>query len=238
MRGVHQILFRVVIPLGCVSLLLILLGVIFRESLRRAEVGPTEDPARPATPPPSYEQLKGQYLEMVTSGIEKLKKFNPAKYRGHEGAVRAELTVFQAWALLINEMPHYPLAETEKQVVRSLARRLSLLQKRELPAMREEWTRCLRASLKRYHVIASCSDEGNKSLMVICPPGSGKQAVSECLTALQGEAARQLRFEQVRFTFTDGVTLTADVSPSRSTGPLADDLLLYWRDDVHERVEW
>ncbi len=237
-QPVRGVLFRMLIPLLVLGGLLALLGLIYRgampEVAKKVVVKPVPQPVKP---PPTYETLKGQYMQMAAGGLKTLQAFNPGKYRGSVTAVEKELNVFQAWAIFLDEADRYPLSAEERATVSSLAKGFSALQRRELPAMRAEWARRLRDSLSRFKVIASCSGDRNQFAHVTCPPQPGQEGMNRTATELQGETAARLRFARVQFTFTDGYTLTAPVKPTKEPPP-PDSQLVFWREKTYLPITW
>jgi hypothetical protein len=233
--GLGLLFFRVVIPILCVGVLLGLLGVIYRYASTPPVV---EAPTIPeSSKAPTYEELKGEYMGMVTRGIETLKGFSGAKYRGSEEAVSVELEVFQAWALLINEMDNYPLTPEEAQVVRSVAQRVSDIQVREFPAMRAEFARTVGQTLRRFGVYASTTGDRHQNLHVTCLPAGGEEGINRALLLLERENVVHLRFVKTQFTFTRERTLTATMKPSKAAAP-SDSRLVFWRGKEYQLVEW
>ncbi len=234
----RRLLFRMLIPLLVLGALFALLGLIYRgampEGTKKVVVKPVPKPVKPA---PSYETLKGQYMQMLTGGVKTLEGFNPGKYRGSAAAVEKELNVFQAWAIFLDEADRYPLSVEERATVAKVANGFSALQRREFPAMRAEWARGLRASLSRFKVIASCSGDRSQFLHVICPPQAGQEGMNRTAMELQGETAARLRFARIQFTFTDGFTVTAPVKPTKEAPP-PDSKLVFWREKSYEPITW
>jgi len=200
---------------------------------------PKPEPKETSRPKPAqtYEALKGEYMNMVSQGPKKLAEFRGSKYRGSEDRIKAELKVFQAWAILINEMPRYPLTDSEKNLVRSVGRQLAAVQRRELPSMRAEFANSIRQSLVKHHTMAYCSGDRKENLRVIALPGTPQEELNRCMEILMGETCAQLRFSRIDFTFTGEQTVTAPVKPTKKPAP-RDGELVYWRETVYEPVEW
>ena len=237
-QPVRGLLLRMLIPVLVLGGLLALLGVIYRGSKpaipRRVEGKPA--PAS-VVKTPTYESLKAQYMEMAAGGVKTLRGFNPAKYRGGVTAVERELNVFQSWAIFLDEADRYPLSSEERQTVSALAQGFSALQRREFSAMRAEWARGLKVSLSQFKVIAMSSGDRNQFLHVICPPESGQEGMNRTAIELTGETAARLRFARIQFTFTDGITLTAPMKPTKEPPP-PDSQLVIWREKSFEPTTW
>jgi len=226
------------IPVLVLGGLLTLLGLIYRGSMSSIPATVVVKPApEPVDNTPTYETLKGQYLEMVAGGLKTLHGFNASKYRGSVASVEKELNVFQSWAIFLDEADRYPLSSEERKTVSSLAQGFSALQRREFPAMRAEWARGLRNSLGRFKVIASTSGDRNQFLHLICPPQTGQEGLNRCAIELGGETAARLRFARIMFTFTDGYTLTAPIKPTKVPAP-PDSQLVVWREKSFEPATW
>ncbi len=234
-RRFRSFFFRFLVPLICLGGLLLLLGIIYRGPIGTNP--PTEAALDAGPPKPTYASLKGQYMEMITGGFDTFKAFQPSRYRGREEGVDAELAVFQSWSLLINEMENYPLDESERDKVVSLARQLSALQERELPAMRADWAKSVRRSLEKYKAVVYCGGQRSEVLNVICPPQPGDEAANRCLEKISGDIAAQLRFSKINYTFTAGQTVTAPVKLTKKPPP-PDDRLVYWQNTLYQPVKW
>jgi len=228
-----------VIPGLCLAGLFLVLGVLYRTMPAPPPPPPMPAPKEVSRPKPAetYEALKGQYMAMVSQGTKKLAEFRGAKYRGSEDRIKDELKVFQAWSILINEMPHYPLSDEEKNLVKSVGRQLSSLQRRELPVMRAEFANSLKQSLIKHHTMAYCSGERKENLRVVALPGTPQEALQSCMEILMGETCAQLRFSRIDFTFTGEQTVTAPVKPTKKSAP-SDGELVFWRETVYEPVAW
>jgi hypothetical protein len=237
-QSLRLVLSRLMLPALCLAAIFVVLGVLYR-SIPTPPPPPMPEPKKTSRPKPAqtYEGLKGEYLKMVSQGPKKLGEFSGAKYRGSEERIKSELKVFQAWAILINEMPRYPLTDSEKDLVRSVGKQLSAIQRRELPLMRAEFANCLRQSLLQHHTMAYCSGDRKENLRVIALPGTPQEALQQCQEVLIGETCAQLRFSRIDFTFTGEQTVTAPVKPTKKPAP-RDGELVYWRETVYEPVEW
>jgi len=239
-KSVRLVFSRIMIPALCLVGLFVILGIIYRTTIPAAPEPVSKpvvkEPVRQKSPQ-TYEELKGQYMTMVSQGTKKLAEFRGAKYRGSEDRVKEELKVFQAWAVLINEMPRYPLTESEKDVVRSVARQLAAVQRRELPLMRAEFAKALRQSLIKHRTLAYCGGDRKENLRVIALPGTPQEALQKCMEMLMSETCAQLRFSRVDFTFTGEQTVTAPVKPTKRAAP-RDGELVFWRENVYEQVQW
>jgi hypothetical protein len=228
-------IFRIVLPLACLAGLLIVLGNIHRGPEHEFLV---EAPSpSPESGKPTYESLKGQYMEMVRGGFSTLQNFDGSRYRGSAGLVAQQLLVFQAWAILVNEKDKYPLTEAEHREVRLLATRLSALQQREFPIMRGEWARRIRDELRPVKVISSSTGDGNRFLRLTVVPGTDEAGVNQSFELLMSEDSAHLRFSRIELTFTLGQTITAPVTPTRNTPPADKDVVI-WRANSYEVVEW
>ena len=229
---------RLMIPALCLAGLLLVLGVLYRMIPTPAPVAkPIQEQATRPKPAQTYEALKGEYMTMVSQGPKKLGEFKGGKYRGSEARIKDELKVFQAWAILINEMPRYPLTDSEKEQVRSVGRRLSAVQNREFPLMRAEFANSVRQAMIKHHLMAYCSGERKENLRIIALPGTPQDALNRCMEILMGETCAQLRFSRIDFTFTGEQTVTAPVKPTKKAAPRDGDLV-YWRETVYEPVAW
>jgi hypothetical protein len=230
------LLFRILIPLACLAGLFALLSLIYRGSSEPDPIA--EAPlASPEDERPTYESLKGQYMEMVRGGHTTLQRFDGSRYRGEAGLVARQLLVFHSWATLINEKDKYPLGEEELRDVRLLATRLSTLQQREFPLMRAEWSRTIRQQLRPTRVITSSTGERHQFLHLTVLPGTDEEGVNKCFEVLMSEDSAHLRFSRIEFTFSLGQTVTAPVTPTQNKPP-ADKELLLWRGNSYEVVEW
>ncbi len=227
------------IPLLCLAGIFLVLGVLYRSIPTPPPPPPMPEPKTVQRPKPAqtYEALKDEYIKMVSQGTKKLAEFRGAKYRGSEARIKDELNVFQAWAILINEMPRYPLTDSEKDLVRSVGRQLSAVQRREFPLMRAEFANSLRQALIKHHTMAYCSGERKEILRVIALPGTPTEALNRCMEILMSETCAQLRFSRIDFTFSGQQTITAPVKPTKKPAP-RDGELVYWRETVYEPVEW
>jgi len=237
-QRLRLVLSRAIIPGLCLVGLLVVLGVLYR-SIPLPPPPPQAETTEVSRPKPAqtYEALKGEYLNMVSQGPKKLGEFRGSKYRGGEDRIKAELKVFQAWAILINEMPRYPLTDSEEELVRAVGKQLASIQKRELPLMRAEFANCLRQAMVKHHTLASCSGDRKENLRVIALPGTPQEALNHCMEILMGETCAQLRFSRIDFTFTGEQTVTAPVKPTKKPAP-RDAELVYWRETVYEPVAW
>ncbi|RPJ49880.1 MAG: hypothetical protein EHM23_36050 [Acidobacteria bacterium] len=238
-QSIRIVFSRLMVPALCLAGIFVVLGVLYRTIPAPPPPPPKPAPKEVAAPKPeqTYEALKGQYMTMVSQGPRKLGDFKGAKYRGSEDRIKDELKVFQAWAILINEMPRYPLTDSEKELVRSVGRQLSAIQRRELPLMRAEFAKSLRQSLIKHRTMAYCSGDRKENLRVIALPGTPQEALQRCMEILMGETCAQLRFSRIDFTFTGEQTVTAPVKPTKKSAP-RDGELVFWRETVYEPVEW
>lgn len=238
-QSLRLVFSRLMIPALCLVGLFVVLGVLYR-SMPAPPPPPPPAPAKVSQPKPAqtYEALKGEYMKMVSQGTTKLAEFRGAKYRGSQDRVKDELKVFQAWAILINEMPRYPLTDSEKELVRSVGRKLAAVQNREFPLMRAEFAKSLKQSMAKHRVLAYCSGERKEFLRVIAIPGTSQEALQQCMELLMSETCAQLRFSRIDFTFSgDSQTVTAPVKPTKKRAP-RDSELVFWRENVYEPVEW
>jgi hypothetical protein len=238
-RHSRALVLRVLIPLVCLVGLLGALGLIYRDFLERQKEAPPAPQASEASvpkQPPDFQALKPQFMQMVGAGVTKLDKFSGAKYRGSEGALEREATVFQAWAALLNEEGRYQLSGAEKETVDAVAKRLVAIQTREFPAMRQDWAKSLSQALSEYRVYASCSGRRNEIVHVTISPTAGQEAVDECLGRLTGELPAHLRIARIDYTFSLGRTFTAPVKP-KNPAP-ADSEIVIWRGESYEIVDW
>ncbi len=237
-QSLRLVLSRLMIPALCLAGIFVVLGVLYR-TMPTPPPPPMPQPKEVSRPKPAqtYEALKGEYMTMVSQGPRKLAEFRGSKYRGSVARIKDELKVFQAWAILINEMPRYPLTDSEKDLVRSVGRQLSSVQRRELPLMRVEFANCLRQSLIKHHTMAYCSGDRQENLRVMAPPGTPQEALQQCMETLMGETCAQLRFSKIDFTFSGEQTVTAPVKPTKKPAP-RDGELVYWRETVYEPVAW
>ncbi|MFB3905844.1 MAG: hypothetical protein ACE15E_20535 [Acidobacteriota bacterium] len=238
-QSLRVVLSRLMIPLLCLAGIFLVLGVLYRSIPTPPPPPPMPEPKTVQRPKPAqtYEALKDEYIKMVSQGTKKLAEFRGAKYRGSEARIKDELNVFQAWAILINEMPRYPLTDSEKDLVRSVGRQLSAVQRREFPLMRAEFANSLRQALIKHHTMAYCSGERKEILRVIALPGTPTEALNRCMEILMSETCAQLRFSRIDFTFSGQQTITAPVKPTKKPAP-RDGELVYWRETVYEPVEW
>jgi hypothetical protein len=233
--GFRLLFLRFLVPLLCVAGLLVLLGIIYQYSSTLPPVETSEIPEMPGAP--VNDDLKNEYMAMVARGIERLKGFSGAKYRGSEEAVAVELDVFQAWAVTIKGMENYTLTPDEIQQVRALARQVSDIQKREFPAMRAEFAKAVGQSRRKLGIFASTTGDRHENLHVTCLPRSGEEGIGRALELLDHETVAQLRFVKTHFTFTQERTVTATLKPSRVPPP-GDGRLAFWRGKEYELVEW
>ncbi len=237
-ESLRLVFSRLMIPALCLVGLFLVLGFLYRTIPTPAPAPkPVSAEVSQPKPPQTYEALKGQYITMVSQGTKKLGEFRGAKYRGSADQLKAELKVFQAWAVLINEMPRYPLTDSEKDLVRSVGRQLSAVQRREFPLMRAEFANSLRQLLIKHHTMAYCSGDRKENLRVMALPGTPTEALNRCMEILMSETCAQLRFARIDFTFTGEQTVTAPVKPTKKPAP-PDGELVFWRETVYEPVDW
>jgi hypothetical protein len=230
------LVFRILLPLVCLLGLFGILTLIYQGSSQPDEL--VEAPSlSPESETPTYESLKGQYMEMVRGGLSTLQNFDGSRYRGNADLVSRQLLVFQSWAILINEKDKYPLDDQETKDVRLLASRLSTLQQREFPIMRAEWARTIRHKLLPVRTIISSTGERNRFLHLTVLPGTDENGVNKCFDILMSEDSAHLRFSRIEFTFSLGQTVTAPVTPTRNTPP-ADKELVFWQGNFYEIVNW
>jgi len=112
--------------------------------------------ARPAT--------RSAYMERVDRELAGLRTFDGAQYYTSKDALMIEAGLFGAWARLVNEGGGFPLSPAEKGKVAQLRERVSGIQTREFPKMRQAYAKAIGDAMWEHDMEVTSGGQAHRTL--------------------------------------------------------------------------
>lgn len=151
------------------------------------------------------QEKKTAYLEQIDREMESLKTFNVKKYLESKDSIILGVALFSVWAKIAEEGETYNLDKQQSALLNKFKTKISSVQTRSFPKLRDSYGPAIRQSLWEHDLSAKTFGKGFRTLELVGGAFAANRNIKQFQETISS-VVHQLRFKRVNYKWYKGAS--------------------------------